>query len=277
MTTKSATEGSELMPGGSWELSEPQEAGCCATLCRCLNAVCTIVFNLPFVHTLCLVVSIVAASAAVSGDHTVEDNLSRYGLNTSLTSYIYVVLAWVTVLNGCIVASAQYINSYNLLKTHRLERPDADSLERCYSCIDDMGNCFVGLTRLAFLVAYLTALGLMALSIATGIVAIVIEVLHLLCDKTSIYVVFAVLEGLQQLPIGLDFKLESIDDVEAFCVDINRTNDDSLKAGIFTFILAVSQVTIAICAWNTLLLLKFRRYVQEEDAISKLDQNTVIN
>jgi len=290
MSVKRPTEGTELLPpstegpdvdvlaeskhpavkSSDLDLQNPEEAGCWDTCCGCLKCLCRFLFNLPFIHTSCLIVSIVAASAAVSGDHKTEDHLSQYGLNIGwLTKYLYVVLSCVTILNATIVASAQYVNSYHLLKSHRLQREDGNSLECLYKCIDSMGNCFVGLTRLAFLTAYLTAIAIILLTVATAVIAIIIEALHLLCDNTSEYIVWAALEGLQQLPIGLDFKLDSRDDVEAFCSDINKTNNNSLKAAIFTAILAVSQVTITICAWNTLMMMKFRTYVQEEDALLK--------
>jgi len=287
MSTKRATEGTELIPpanvlsetkqlepaveSSDLERLDPEEPGCCSVCCGFLIGLCKCLFNLPWVHTSCLLVSIVAASAAVSGDHKTEDNLSQYGLKIGwITKYLYIVLSCVTVLNGFIVLSAQYVNSYNLLRTHRLQREHADSLECVYKCIDNMGNCFVGLTRLVFVAAYLSAIGVIMLAVSTAIIAIIIEALHLLCDNTPDYVVWAALEGLQQLPIGLDFRLDSEDDVQAFCYDINKTNDTSLKAAIFTCILAVSQVTISIAAWNTLMMMKFRKYVQEEDNLLKM-------
>eukprot|EP00656_Telonema_subtile_P048350 TRINITY_DN573_c0_g1_i1.p1 TRINITY_DN573_c0_g1~~TRINITY_DN573_c0_g1_i1.p1 ORF type:complete len:231 (-),score=52.61 TRINITY_DN573_c0_g1_i1:50-742(-) len=211
-----------------------------------------------------LAISLVSSSIAASSDHKLEHTLSRYGLDSKwLSGYLYAFLAGTFFLNFAIVACAQYANSYQMLRKHRLDHDDPGACACCFNCLDSLGTGVVCLGYLTFTLAYLVALSMVVLGAMTCVLGAVIEVLHLLCEHTPPVIVFAALKGLEELPLGLNFHLNNITDVEPFCEDVHARSPQITTAIAYTGIFAFSQITLSICAWNSLLLLRFRKYVED--------------
>lgn len=255
-----------------------EAAGCCASIGVCISRSCQFLANLPVLPTFLLIVSIISGSVAASGDHDVEDKLRDYGLNAKwLTRWIYFYISAVTILNVLLVVLAQYTSAHDFLK-HFNQHQHPEEQGACFRCLDKLGSTVLILAFVGFSISYVVCLGLTVLGVFTSIVAIVVEVFHLLCTKTNSIVVWAALQGLEALPVGLDFKLESQEDVDHFCDAIDSVNTKGRRAAIYTMIFAASQITMAICAWNTIKRLQFRNYVQNNSGNDdrSLSQKSII-